>query len=100
MTTRQIKTPSISQEGSSLAPSLTINAKCTGSNSSCISVDVLTATGAPLPNYSGADAAHFSGDAINASLSWGGRTALPRGVVVALNISVGVGAQLFGLRWA
>ena len=108
LTTRQIKTPSPAVEGSSsAAPRLTINAKCAttaaavaGSGSPCISVDVLDAAGSPLAGYSGADAARFSGDAINASLSWSGRSALPCGAVLALNISVGAGAQLFGLRWA
>lgn len=57
---------------------LSLNAKTSAGGS--IRVEVLDETGNPLPGYSGAKAAVFSGDAINGKLAWadGTVTTLPK----------------------
>ena len=47
-----------------------------------VTVELLDAAGQPLPDYSGANAARFAGDATRATLTWkdGGLKALPRAV--------------------
>ena len=101
LTTRQIRPTGPS--------TLTINARCSEVRSStsssdssgaghCIRVEVMAENGLPLPAYSGENVARFGGDSVNSSLRWNGKAELPVGVVLSLNISLGVGAELFGFQ--
>jgi hypothetical protein len=60
---------------------------------------VLDAEGRPLPGFSGANAAAFTGDSVNARLAWknGAQPTLPR-QPVRLRIKLAQ-ADLFALHW-
>jgi hypothetical protein len=64
-----------------------------------VQVELLDAAGRPLPDYSGASAARFTGDSVGARLAWkqGTQATLPR-APVRLRIHLEE-ADLFALCW-